>query len=104
MRSRVPADQIQQREQEDPHNIDKVPVQAAQLHRRVVLAVKLSLRCPQYKPGEKTQAGHCEIEREENLGLLSRLFGEGVGRDLNLALLDLLRIPALLLALAFDLL
>src|SRR3984957_15373981 len=34
------ADQIQQREQKNPHNIDEVPVQADHLQRRVIHFVK----------------------------------------------------------------
>src|SRR6476469_2695873 len=71
----VPADQIQQREQENPHHIDQVPVQAAQFNRRVIAWAKLSTMRTQEQPGQEAQAnervegvqaGHSEIEREED--------------------------------------
>ena len=40
----VAVDQIEQREQEDPDDIDEVPVEAAHVDRRVVLGAVTSLR------------------------------------------------------------
>ena len=39
-------DQVQQREQEDPDDVDEVPVQAGDLDRRVVLGGELALAAP----------------------------------------------------------
>ena len=80
----VPANQVQQGEQENPHNIDKVPVQAAQFNRRVIGWAKLSAfgaqcqPCQQSQPNhhvEGVQAGHGKVEGEENLRLLGCLLG-----------------------------
>src|SRR5437868_8779631 len=71
-------DQIQQREQEDPYNIDEVPIQAADFHRREIVGVELALPrhcvdCEHQDHAHKhvngVEAGHEEIEAEQNLGL-----------------------------------
>src|SRR6202011_4411846 len=74
---RMPIDEIQQREQEQPHNIDEVPVQAEVLNRRNVSAGELTvIRAPgqpeqQHDSDDHVQrvhSGHREVEREEDLG------------------------------------
>jgi len=47
--SLMPVDEIQQREQKDPHNVDEVPIQAHQFHWGVVLRRKAA---PQRFPEE----------------------------------------------------
>ena len=44
--SRVPVNQVKQREQVNPDDIDKVPVEAADLDRRVLLRSEASLARP----------------------------------------------------------
>src|SRR5262249_43804218 len=92
------ADQVKQREQENPYDIDKVPVQAAQLHRRVVFPSELPSVGPQEQPAQQSetddhvksmQAGHGKVEREEYLGLPGGLLSGSVGRDLDLVALGL---------------
>ena len=42
----VPADQIEQREQENPDDVDEVPVQAGHFDRRVVVGVEAAAPRP----------------------------------------------------------
>src|SRR6476661_11165731 len=72
----VPANQVQQGEQEYPHNIYKVPVQAAQFNWRVIGRAELSAFGAQCQPRQQSQpnhhvegvqAGHGKVEGEENL-------------------------------------
>src|SRR6266404_5107255 len=74
----VAIDQIQQREQENPNDIDEVPVEADILDGRVVLrreaAAPRFLDEPKEQAGaddhvQGVQAGHAEIEGEEKLGV-----------------------------------
>src|SRR5579862_1238668 len=73
---RFPVDQIQEREQVDPDNVDEVPVESADFYRRIVGS------CIKPLPGvikqvdedpdandhvERVQAGHGEVQREINL-------------------------------------
>src|SRR5579863_4976727 len=97
--------QIEQWKQVNPHNIDEVPVQAADFEGRVIFLSKASLPRHHQKPGKDAQAndhvqrvqpGHDEVEREENLGvtrvrILPRMVGnffmletEGSSRDVVL--------------------
>src|ERR1700726_361836 len=86
----VAIDQIEQRKQENPNDIDEVPVQADVLHRRVVLRREASAHRFFNKPKEQAgannhvqgvQAGHAKVEREEKLGVR---VGGGVGAGLEL--------------------
>src|SRR5271166_295260 len=81
--SRVPVDQIQQREQVDPDNVDEVPVEAADLDRSVPLGGEASLPGHDQEPEknaqaddhvQRVQARHNEVEGEEQL----RVVGVGV--------------------------
>src|SRR5215213_7296642 len=72
---KVSAEQIQQREKENPDNIDKVPVKTGNFHRRIVFRrISSAPRRPQ-KPGhqsktdnhmERVQTRHHEINPVEN--------------------------------------
>src|SRR5438094_10084583 len=72
------SDEIWQREQKNPHDVDKVPIQAHQFHWGVVLrreaaSQRLSEK-PQQQSGaddhvQRMQAGHREIQREKKLGV-----------------------------------
>src|SRR5262249_20554219 len=94
----VPADQVQQRKQENPDNIDKVPVQAAEFNRREVPWPEIAARGAQQQPCKQSQAnhhvkgveaGHGEVEGEKDF----RLRGDLSGRRFRqlIALLDFLR-------------
>src|SRR4051812_8714781 len=73
----VAADQVEQREQEDPHDIDEVPVESCDLYRRVVVGVELPLPRHRRDDGhdaetddhvQRMKTGHAEIERIKHLG------------------------------------
>jgi hypothetical protein len=75
----MPADQIQQREQINPDDIDQVPVQARVFDRRVVSRASNALSRPGRQSREQAAAddhvqgvhsGHREIEREKEFGFL----------------------------------
>src|SRR6266851_3425339 len=77
--SRVTVDQVKQREQVDPNDIYKVPVQAPHFNGSVVLRSEASLPRHEQEPNEnadtnnhvqRVQAGHNEVESKENLGVL----------------------------------
>src|SRR5262249_30301628 len=66
-------------EQEDPNNVYKVPVKAPKLDRRMIFRGKPGLPGHHYQDDhhprpdnhmQSVEAGHCEIEAEENLGLV----------------------------------
>src|SRR5713226_80019 len=74
----VAINQIEQREQENPNDIDEVPVEADVLDRRVVLRREATAQRLLDEPDEEAgaddhvqgvQAGHAEIEGEEKLGV-----------------------------------
>src|ERR1700674_2093701 len=74
----VPVNQIQQREQIDPHNIDEVPVQTHDFNGGVVLRREAAAERAPDEPNEQAcaddhvqgvQAGHAEIQREIKLGV-----------------------------------
>src|ERR1035441_2864005 len=76
--SGVPVDQVKQRKQVDPNNIDKMPVQATHLQRRVVLRSKTPFPGCVQKPGKeadpddhvkRVQSGHDEVKGKINLGV-----------------------------------
>src|SRR5512135_3485193 len=66
-------DQVQQREEEDPDEVDEVPVEPGQLHRGRVPGPELAARGAQGHPAEHphadehvepVQPGHEEVDRE----------------------------------------
>src|SRR5262249_36552670 len=68
--------QVQKRKQEDPDDVDEMPVKAADLYRAVVLRRDDSTPCPGQHPQhdanaddhvERVQARHQEVQREEQL-------------------------------------
>jgi hypothetical protein len=72
----MPIDQIQQREQINPNNVNEVPVQAYIFDGRVVIGVEAAFAGLQNQPEQKTgtynhvesmQTGHAEIQREIKL-------------------------------------
>ncbi len=72
----MPVDQVQQWEQVDPDDVDEVPVQAADFERRVIFGREPAFPCHPEEPGEnaesddhvqRVQAGHHEVQSEENL-------------------------------------
>src|SRR5580700_3858720 len=75
-------DQVKQREQEQPHNIDKVPIQPEILNRCNVPGTELSSVGPPCKPEQqanadnhvqRVHAGHREIKEKEDLRLLRHI-------------------------------
>src|SRR5260221_5893864 len=85
----VAIDQIEQRKQENPNDIDEVPVEADVFNGRVVLRSEAAAqRCLDEQNRQAgahdhvqcVQAGHAEIEREEKLGVS---VGGGVGAGLK---------------------
>src|SRR5271155_1099155 len=89
--SLVFVDQVKQRKQINPDNVDEVPVQAADLDRSVPLGSETSLPGHDEKPEKNTQANnhvqrmqssHDEVEREKHLrvtriGELTRMPRDG---------------------------
>src|SRR4051812_12907096 len=82
--SRVTADQVQQWEQINPDDIHQMPVETCVLDRRVISGRIVSLPGQDGQYGEETasddhvervHAGHCKVQREEQLGML------GINRD-----------------------
>src|ERR1700728_450189 len=74
----MPVDQVKQREQVDPDDVDEVPVEATDFDGRVIFGGETTLPRHKQEPGKKTeadnhmqrvQAGHNEVERKENLGM-----------------------------------
>src|SRR5258708_20077916 len=74
--SRVPVDEIKQRKQVNPNDVDEVPVEAADFDGSVVFGSEASFPGCEEKPEknaepddhvERVQAGHNEIKSEENL-------------------------------------
>src|SRR5258708_21178118 len=85
----VAIDQIEQRKQENPNDIDEVPVEADVFNGRVVLRREAAAQGFLDEPNDQAgahdhvqcvQAGHAEIEREEKLGVR---VGGGVGAGLK---------------------
>src|ERR1700722_11126033 len=77
--SRMPVDQVEQGKQINPDDVDEMPVQAADLDWSVIFRREASLPGHSQKPGKDTQpdnhvegvdAGHDEVKREKNLGVL----------------------------------
>src|ERR1700738_3687823 len=78
----MPVDEIQQRKQKQPHNIDEVPVQTEVLDRCNVSARELALVGTNSEPDQQhdsddhvecVHTGHREVEREEHLRLLCHI-------------------------------
>src|SRR5579862_2623791 len=76
--SRVSVDQVEQWEEVDPDNVDKMPIQAADLDRRIVLGRKSALPRHGKQPGKNSEtnnhvqrvnAGHHEVKGEKNLSV-----------------------------------
>src|SRR5258708_3844621 len=74
--SRVPVDEIEQRKQVKPNDVEEVPVEAADFDGSVVFGSEASFPGCEEKPEknaepddhvERVQAGHNEIKSEENL-------------------------------------
>src|SRR5258705_9797722 len=72
----VSSEQIEQWKQENPDDVDEVPVEAADLNRAVVLGVDRAAPGPDEHPRhdaeaddhvQRVQPGHREVEREEDL-------------------------------------
>src|ERR1700722_11460594 len=69
-------DQIEQREQKNPHNIDEVPIQTHQIDRRTVFrresTAERLLDQPNQKAGadnhvQRVKSGHRKVQREKEL-------------------------------------
>src|SRR5580700_3178202 len=88
--SRVPVDQVKQREQVNPDDVDEVPVKSADLDWSVPLRGEASLPRHDQKPEkdaqaddhvQRVQAGHHKVKREEQLrvmriGVLAGMSGD----------------------------
>src|SRR5712671_2635051 len=90
LKTSVTINQIEQREQENPHDIDKVPVQADIFYGRVVFRRKAAAQRFFDEPNEQAraddhvqgvEAGHAKVQREEKLGMG---VGAGIGPRLEL--------------------
>src|ERR1700723_1664286 len=89
---RMAADEIQQREKEDPDNIDEVPIQPEVINSRG-MPVGISAVVSLVKQDEQNtdaddhvqgvHAGHGKVEEEEELGMLGH-----IGRQRNIALVS----------------
>src|SRR5204863_8131031 len=71
-------DQVEEREQEDPDDVHEVPVEAGDLHRRVVERPEAALPGPPRHVEDdrdaddhvqRVQPGQAEVEGEEDLGV-----------------------------------
>ena len=78
------SNQIEQREEENPHDIDEVPVKTADFNRREVLGRNLVAPDlgdhPQHDADaddhvQRVHTGHHEVKREENFGVAERDLG-----------------------------
>src|SRR6266702_2597256 len=78
----VAVDEIEQGEQKDPDDIDKVPIQAEVFYRSDIPATELPSIGPPRQPAqqydaddhvERVHSSHREVEREENLRLLRHI-------------------------------
>ena len=77
--SRITINQIEQRKKKDPDNIHKMPVEAGQLNRRMIFRRKTTASgldhqycqdADAYDHVQGMHAGHGEVERKEELGIL----------------------------------
>ncbi len=78
------SNQIKQREQENPNDIDEVPVQADHFHRSEIMGVENVAICLDQQEGEQSDTGnhvdgvhtsHTEIEKKEDLRIVHELRG-----------------------------
>ncbi len=78
--SRVPIDQVQQREQIDPDDIDEVPIEAADFERSVIVRREPAFPCHPEKPCEdaepddhvqRVQASHDEVDGAVGLTVIA---------------------------------
>src|SRR3954463_8537606 len=85
--SSVPANQVEQRKKENPHDVHEMPVEPDTLDVVVVVAVEPSAQARQNEPRQKpdaddhvqsVQPGHPEIEEEKELRM--RLNVGAIGR------------------------
>src|SRR5262249_861781 len=85
--------QIEQREQEDPDNIDEVPVESRHLHRHIVLYRGMpDIDHPAHHPHDQDtddhmhgmKPGHPEIERKVHLRLVLIHLIRSLGQRLRL--------------------
>src|SRR5215469_2170941 len=76
------SNQIEKREQENPDNIDEMPVQTNHFHRSIIVRMKNAPPCLNEQIGKKAQtdnhmyrvhAGHGEIQEKENLRVVKKL-------------------------------
>src|SRR6185436_3087623 len=95
----VPSEEVEKREQENPDDIDEVPVEAAHFDGVVILRREPSRACSHRKepkqanPDQEMEgmdSGHGEIAQEEQLGVprISSLKAEARPRDQSLAVLQ----------------
>lgn len=75
----MPVDKVEQRKQEEPDNIDEVPIEPEVFNWRDISRRKISSRGPPQKPAQKTDAdhhvqgmhtSHREVQEEKDLCLL----------------------------------
>ena len=75
-------EQIKQREQEDPNNIDKVPIEAGHFDRHIVFAAVCVFATPSTEPRHQPEAddhvqgmkpGHYKIDPKEYPDLIAKL-------------------------------
>jgi len=86
----APANEVEQREEKNPDDVDKMPVETADVERRVVVCGEAAAGGHDDEDGENAeaddhvkgvQAGHKEIEDHEHLDL--RLVGTPAGKHLE---------------------
>ena len=98
--------QVEQREEEDPDQVDDVPIEPTEIDWSIVLGVEVPLHPPKDEPSDHdhaddhvnyVQAGHRVVDREESMGvdgefliLEVRLVGVGDLSGRSLLRLDLL--------------
>src|SRR5258708_36258096 len=89
--SSVSPDQVEQREKEDPHDVDEVPIEPDSFDVVVVVGVELVAQARADEPGEErdtddhvksVQPRHGKVEEEEKLGVCLdvRPRGRGEGK------------------------
>ena len=82
--AKVSSQKIKQWKQENPDNIDKVPIQPRHLDRHIILGAVISLKRRPEQPRHQTkaddhmkgvEAGHYEIDPVKNSHLVAKLVG-----------------------------
>src|SRR5215472_18899267 len=80
---RIPVNEVEQREQEDPYNIDEVPVQPEVFYRSHVPGTEVSSHRTRNQPDQQPNADdhvqrvhtrHRKVQREEDLRLLRHVW------------------------------